>query len=82
MRHPDGQRGENPRGQISSEPSQKAQSRHAYSVAEAANQCGLSERRLRDFIRTGQLKVSRAGRRVLVRPERLDEFLQSLEVEQ
>lgn len=51
----------------------------AYSVAQAARRCNLSERTLRNYIARGELRVSRAGRRVLVRPERLEEFLFSLE---
>ena len=53
--------------------------RAALSVKQAARSCGLSERTLRNYIATGDLRVARVGRRVLVRPERLDEFLQSLE---
>lgn len=53
--------------------------RTALSVAQAARSCGLSERTLRTYIATGHLRVARVGRRVLVRPERLDEFLRSLE---
>ena len=51
----------------------------ALSVAEAAKACGLSERMLRSYIARGELKVVRAGRRTLIRPERLDQFLHSLE---
>jgi len=53
----------------------------AYSIAQAARRCNLSERTLRGYIARGELKVSRAGRRVLIRPERLEEFLLSLEVD-
>lgn len=51
----------------------------AYSVAQAARLCNLSERTLRSYIARGELRVSHAGRRVLIRPARLEEFLFSLE---
>jgi excisionase family DNA binding protein len=46
-----------------------------FSVKVAAEQCGLSERTIHTAIKHGQLNVMRVGRRVLVSPEALREFL-------
>jgi excisionase family DNA binding protein len=51
----------------------------ALSVAQAALVCDLSERTLRNYIKRGELKVSRAGRRILIRPQCLEAFLVGLE---
>jgi len=53
--------------------------RAALSVVECAEICSLSERTIRKYVASGRIKVSRAGRRVLIRVGRVDEFLRSLE---
>jgi excisionase family DNA binding protein len=47
----------------------------SYSVRVAAEQCGLSERTIHAAIKRGALKVMRVGRRVLVTPAALDDYL-------
>lgn len=47
----------------------------AFSVRVAAEQCGLSERTIHAAIKQGRLKIMRVGRRVLVSPDALREFL-------
>jgi excisionase family DNA binding protein len=47
----------------------------AFSVRVAAEQCGLSERTIHAAIKRGSLKVMRVGRRVLIAPSSLEDFL-------
>ena len=47
----------------------------SFSVKIAASECGLSERMLHSAIKRGDLKVMRVGRRVLISPIALQEFL-------
>jgi excisionase family DNA binding protein len=47
----------------------------AFSVKVAAEQLGLSERTVHSVIKRGDLKVVRVGKRVLIRPSALQEFL-------
>lgn len=49
----------------------------AYSVQEVADLTSLSKPYLRNMIRSGDLKVKRFGRRVVILAEALDEFLQN-----
>ncbi len=41
----------------------------------AAERCGLSERTIHKALADGRLKVVRVGRRVLIKPEDLEEFM-------
>jgi excisionase family DNA binding protein len=47
----------------------------SFSVKVAAGQCGLSERTIHGAIKQGRLKVMRVGRRVLITPTALDDYL-------
>jgi excisionase family DNA binding protein len=47
----------------------------SFSVKVAAQQSGLSERTIHAAIKRGKLKVLRVGRRVLITPAALNEFL-------
>jgi excisionase family DNA binding protein len=47
----------------------------SFSVKVAAEQCGLSERTIHAAIKQGRLKVMRVGRRVLITPAALDDYL-------
>jgi excisionase family DNA binding protein len=47
----------------------------SFSVKVGAAETGLSERTLRDAISKGELKVMRVGRRVLISPSALDDYL-------
>jgi len=47
----------------------------SFSVKVAAEQCGLSERTLHGAIQRGDLQVMRVGRRVLIAPAALEDFL-------
>lgn len=47
----------------------------SFSVKVAAAESGLSERTIHAAIKQGRLKVMRVGRRVLVSPDALREFL-------
>jgi len=47
----------------------------SFSVKVAAEQCGLSERTIHAAIKQGRLNVMRVGRRVLVTPTALDDYL-------
>ena len=47
----------------------------AYSVDEVSEQTSISKSYLRNAIRDGRLKVSRIGRRVIIRHDALEEFL-------
>ena len=47
----------------------------SFSVKVAAQQCGLSERTIHGAIHRGDLKVIRVGRRVLVTPRALEDYL-------
>ena len=47
----------------------------SYSVRVAAEQCGLSERTIHAAIQRGDLKVMRVGRRVLITPTDLENYL-------
>jgi excisionase family DNA binding protein len=47
----------------------------SFSVKVAAEQCGLSERTLHAAIQRGDLAVVRVGRRVLITPTALENFL-------
>lgn len=48
----------------------------SFSVKVAAEQCGLSERTIHAAIKQGRLKVMRVGRRVLIAPTALENYLQ------
>ncbi len=50
----------------------------SFSVRVAAEQCGLSERTIHAAIKQGRLKVMRVGRRVLITPAALNDFLNGL----
>jgi excisionase family DNA binding protein len=47
----------------------------SFSIRAAADQCGLSERTIHAAIQRGDLKVMRVGRRVLIAPAALEDFL-------
>jgi excisionase family DNA binding protein len=47
----------------------------SYSVRVASEQCGLSERTIHAAIKRGDLQVMRVGRRVLITPSALDDYL-------
>jgi excisionase family DNA binding protein len=47
----------------------------SFSVKVAATQCGLSERSIHAAIQRGDLKVMRVGRRVLITPSALRDYL-------
>lgn len=47
----------------------------SFSVKVAAEQCGLSERTIHAAIKKGVLKAMRVGRRVLITPIALNDFL-------
>jgi len=47
----------------------------SFSVKVAAEQCSLSERSIHAAIKRGDLKVMRVGRRVLITPTDLNDFL-------
>jgi excisionase family DNA binding protein len=47
----------------------------SFSVRVAAEQCGLSERTIHAAIKEGKLTVIRVGRRVLIAPKELDNYL-------
>jgi len=47
----------------------------SFSVRVAAEQCGLSERSVHSAIKRGDLKVMRVGRRVLITPKALEDYL-------
>lgn len=47
----------------------------SFSVRVAAEQCGLSERTIHAAIKHGRLKVMRVGRRVLITPSALNDYL-------
>ncbi len=47
----------------------------SFSVRVAAEQCGLSERTIHAAIKRGALKVMRVGRRVLITPTALNDYL-------
>lgn len=47
----------------------------SFSIRVAADQCGLSERTIHAAIQRGDLKVMRVGRRVLVTPAALEDYL-------
>ena len=47
----------------------------SFSVKVAAEQCGLCDRTLREAIKQGRLKVIRIGRRVLITPGALGDYL-------
>ena len=47
----------------------------SFSVRVAAEQCGLSERTIQEAIKQGRLKVMRVGRRVLITPTALENYL-------
>lgn len=51
----------------------------AYTVAEAAEVTRLSESEIKRHVRSGDIIAARVGRRVLIRPERLNEWLISRE---
>ena len=55
--------------------------RVAYSVDEAAAAMGLSAKHLRRLVATGELRSVRSGRRVLVRPADLVDYLAALDRE-
>ena len=47
----------------------------SFSVRVAAEQCGLSERTIHAAIKRGDLKAMRVGRRVLIEPSALEDYL-------
>lgn len=47
----------------------------SFSVRVAAEQCGLSERTIHTAIKQERLKVMRVGRRVLITPAALNDYL-------
>jgi excisionase family DNA binding protein len=47
----------------------------SFSVKVAAQECGLSERTIHAAIRRGDLQVMRIGRRVLVTPSALHDYV-------
>jgi excisionase family DNA binding protein len=47
----------------------------SFSVKVAAEQCGLSERTVHSAVKLGHLRVLRVGRRVLVTPTALKNYL-------
>ena len=47
----------------------------AFSVRVAAEQCSLSERTIHTAIKQGRLKIMRVGRRVLISPAALEDYL-------
>ena len=47
----------------------------SFSIRVAAEQCGLSERTIHAAIQRGDLKVMRVGRRVLITPAALEDYL-------
>lgn len=47
----------------------------SFSIRVAAEQCGLSERTIHAAIQRGDLKVMRVGRRVLITPTALEDYL-------
>jgi len=47
----------------------------SFSIRVAAEQCGLSERTIHAGIQRGDLKAMRVGRRVLVTPTALEDYL-------
>jgi excisionase family DNA binding protein len=47
----------------------------SFSIRVAAEQCGLSERSIHAAIKCGELRVLRIGRRVLVEPAALEDYL-------
>ena len=47
----------------------------AFSVRVAAEQCCLSERTIHTAIKQGRLKIMRVGRRVLISPAALEDYL-------
>ncbi len=47
----------------------------SFSVRVAAEECGLSERTIHAAIKQGRLKVMRVGRRVLITPTALNDYL-------
>ena len=53
------------------------QQKRGFTVQEAAAYTSLSKQYLRNMIRSGDLKVKRFGRRVVILSEFLEEFMQS-----
>ncbi len=53
-----------------------AYARKIFSVKEAANYIGISERNLRSKISSGELKVVRLGRRIIIRLKEIEGFLE------
>jgi excisionase family DNA binding protein len=47
----------------------------SFSIKVAAGECGLSERTLHAAIQRGELKIMRVGRRVLISPVALQDYL-------
>lgn len=47
----------------------------SYSIQVAAEQCSLSERSIHAAIKRGDLAVMRVGRRVLITPAALEDYL-------
>jgi excisionase family DNA binding protein len=47
----------------------------SFSIKVAAEQCGLSERTIHAAIKKGRLKAMRVGRRVLITPTALENYL-------
>jgi excisionase family DNA binding protein len=53
--------------------------RVAYSIDEAAAAMGLSTKHLRRLVATGELRAVRSGRRVLIQPSALVDYLATLD---
>lgn len=53
----------------------------AYSVREVSELVGICERKIHYEIEKGKLKISRIGRRVLVRANEIDRWLQDAETQ-
>jgi excisionase family DNA binding protein len=51
----------------------------AYSIREMSEQVGICERKIHYEIEQGKLKVSRIGRRILIRANEIDRWLSEAE---
>jgi excisionase family DNA binding protein len=51
----------------------------AYSIRELSKQVGICERKIHYEIENGKLKISRIGRRILVRANEIDRWLSEAE---
>lgn len=60
---------------MSNDPQQEKPEKLAWAIEEAASSTGLSKAYFRKIIAAGELKITRAGRRVLIRDGDLREWL-------